>query len=83
MEKAVTAYEEKDTIFDKIVRKEIPCDQLYEDDYTLAFRDLNPVASKHFLVIPKNRDGLSSLFKAEEKHIEIMGRLLLTASIVA
>ena len=83
MEKAVAAYEEPITLFDRIVNGELPCDKLYEDDFTLAFRDLSPVAKTHFLVIPKDRNGLSSLFKAEERHIELMGRLLLTASIVA
>ena len=49
----------EDTIFDKIVRKEIPASVIYEDDKCLAFRDVAPVAKTHFLVIPKDRDGLS------------------------
>ena len=43
------------TIFDKIVSKTIPATILYEDDICLAFRDVNPVAKVHFLVIPKDR----------------------------
>ena len=41
------------TIFTKIINKEIPADILYEDENVLAFRDINPQAPTHFLVIPK------------------------------
>ena len=41
------------TIFSKIIAREIPADILYEDDTALAFRDINPVAPLHALVIPK------------------------------
>ena len=46
---------EEVTLFDKIVSKDIPATIIYEDDLCLAFRDIAPVASTHFLVIPKNR----------------------------
>ena len=59
VEKAQTATEEEVTIFDRIVKKEIPATVIYEDDLCLAFRDVNPVAKTHFLVIPKDRDGLT------------------------
>ena len=42
-----------DTIFTKIINKEIPADILYEDELALAFNDINPQAPIHFLVIPK------------------------------
>lgn len=42
-----------DTIFGKIIKHEIPADIIYEDDQCLAFRDVNPQAPVHFLVIPK------------------------------
>ncbi len=42
-----------DCIFCKIVRGEIPCTKVYEDEYTLAFKDINPKAPVHVLVIPK------------------------------
>jgi diadenosine tetraphosphate (Ap4A) HIT family hydrolase len=45
------------TIFDKILSKEIPATVVYEDDLVLAFKDINPQAPFHCLVIPKNRDG--------------------------
>ena len=41
------------TIFTKIINKEIPADILYENDSVIAFRDVNPQAPIHFLVIPK------------------------------
>ncbi|MCC7075575.1 MAG: histidine triad nucleotide-binding protein [Acidimicrobiia bacterium] len=47
-----TAYD-RDNIFAKILRGEIPCDRVYEDDHVLAFRDINPQAPVHVLVIPK------------------------------
>ena len=42
-------------IFAKILRGEIPCTKVHEDDHTLAFRDINPLAPFHVLVIPKGR----------------------------
>ncbi|GAU49583.1 hypothetical protein TSUD_140000 [Trifolium subterraneum] len=71
------------TIFDKIIKKEIPSTVVYEDDKVLAFRDIQPQGPTHILVIPKVRDGLTGLSKAEERHIDILGRLLLTAKLVA
>ena len=55
IEKAQTAAEEEITLFDKIIKKEIPATFIYEDDIAVAMRDLNPVAPIHFLVVPKNR----------------------------
>ncbi len=46
------AYDENN-IFAKILRGEIPCDKVYEDDHALAFRDINPQTPTHVLVIPK------------------------------
>lgn len=46
------AYDENN-IFAKILRGEIPCDKVYEDDHCLAFNDINPQAPVHVLVIPK------------------------------
>ncbi|KAH0454117.1 hypothetical protein IEQ34_016041 [Dendrobium chrysotoxum] len=71
------------TIFDKIIKKEIPATVVYEDDKTLAFRDINPQAPTHILIIPKVKDGLTGLSKAEERHVEILGYLLYVAKLVA
>lgn len=49
--------------FDKIIAKEIPSNVVYEDEKVLAFRDINPQAPVHVLVIPKIRDGLTGLDK--------------------
>ena len=73
---------DKNNIFAKILRKEIPCKKIYEDDYVLAFQDINPQKKVHVLVIPKgeyiNLDDFTS--KASEK--EIIG-LIKGISIVA
>ncbi|CAM8888814.1 unnamed protein product [Rhodiola kirilowii] len=71
------------TIFDKIISKEIPSAVVYEDDKALAFRDISPQAPVHVLVIPKSRDGLTHLGKAEERHESILGHLMYVARIVA
>lgn len=44
-----------ENIFAKILRGEIPCDKVYEDDYALAFKDIAPQAPTHILVIPKGK----------------------------
>ena len=62
---------DKNNIFAKILRGEIPCKKIYEDDYVLAFHDVNPQKKIHALVIPKgeyvNLDDFSS--NATEKEI--------------
>ncbi|CAN1173531.1 Adenylylsulfatase HINT1 [Linum perenne] len=80
---AAPAPSDSPTIFDKIINKEIPSNVVYEDDKVLAFRDINPQAPTHIVIIPKVKDGLSGLSKAEERHCEILGRLMYTAKLVA
>jgi histidine triad (HIT) family protein len=75
------AEEPTDTIFSKIIRKEIPADIVYEDNLALAFRDVNPQAPVHILVIPKQ--AIAKLADAESKDHALMGHLLLTAKRVA
>lgn len=70
-----------DTIFGKIIRREIPADIVYEDNLALAFRDINPQAPVHILVIPKQ--PIAKLADAESKDHALMGHLLLTAKRVA
>jgi len=70
-----------DTIFGKIIRKEIPADIVYEDNLALAFRDVNPQAPVHILVIPKQ--PIAKLADAESKDHALMGHLLLTVKRVA
>jgi histidine triad (HIT) family protein len=70
-----------ETIFSKIIRKEIPADIVYEDDLTLAFRDVNPQAPVHILVIPKQ--PIESIATATPEDAALLGQLLLTIKRVA
>jgi histidine triad (HIT) family protein len=70
-----------ETIFSKIIRKEIPADIVYEDDLALAFRDLNPQAPVHILVIPKQ--PIVSIAAARAEDAALLGHLLLTIARVA
>ncbi len=70
-----------DTIFGRMLRGEIPCDEVYSDQHCLAFRDIQPQAPVHVLVIP--RKPLESLRSAEEENAELLGHLLLVAARVA
>ncbi|XP_002735511.1 adenosine 5'-monophosphoramidase HINT1-like [Saccoglossus kowalevskii] len=79
--KARAAVPGGDTIFGKIIRKEIPCDLLYEDDQAIAFKDISPQAPTHFLVVPKK--ALEMLPKAEEEDTQMLGHLLMVAKKVA
>lgn len=63
---------DKDCIFCKIANKEIPCDFVYENNYVVAFNDLNPQAPNHILIIPK--EHFSSLNELEDE--KIMSELL-------
>lgn len=71
--------EDPDTIFDKILAKEIPSAIAKETDDVFAFKDINPAAPAHVLVIPKDRGGLSRLQRSSPDHVEILGKLLLAA----
>ena len=60
-----------DCIFCKIIRKELPAEIIYEDDYVLAFNDISPQAPIHFLVIPKTHyANLSEAALANEGIVE-------------
>ncbi len=70
-----------DTIFGRIERGEVPAEVVYEDDRALAFRDANPIAPTHLLVIP--RKPLEMLSSAEASDESLLGHLLLVANRVA
>ncbi|MAI37849.1 MULTISPECIES: histidine triad nucleotide-binding protein [Alteromonas] len=70
-----------DTIFTKIINKEIPADILYEDDMALAFKDINPQAPVHFLVIPKKAIATINDITADDR--EVVGHLSVVAAKVA
>ncbi len=67
-----------DTLFGKIIRREIPADIVYEDEHLLAFRDINPQAPVHVLFIPKT--PIATLNDLTPEHTELVGRLLLAAA---
>lgn len=71
----------QDTIFGKIIRREIPTNIVYEDDLVLAFRDVNPQAPVHILVIPKK--PIPKLADAEPDDTQLLGHLLQTVKKVA
>ena len=70
-----------DCLFCGIVEGRIPSDVVREDEHTVAFRDTNPQAPVHVLVIP--RKHVSSLDQADEDDSELLGGLLLAAGEVA
>lgn len=73
--------ETTETIFSKVIRREIPADIVYEDDLALAFKDINPQAPVHILLIPKK--PIAKLADAESQDHAVLGHLLLTAKRVA
>ena len=70
-----------DTVFGAIVRGEIPADIVYEDEQCVAFRDLNPQAPTHVLVIP--RIDITGLQEADQAEPSLLGHLMQVAQIVA
>lgn len=70
-----------ETIFSKIIRKEIPADIVYEDGLCLAFRDVNPQAPTHVLVIPKK--PIPKLAEATDEDQALLGHLLLKVKDIA
>jgi histidine triad (HIT) family protein len=68
-------------VFAKIIDREIPATIVYEDDQVLAFRDVNPKAPVHVLIVPKR--NIPRLAEAEPSDAPILGHLLLKAAEVA
>jgi histidine triad (HIT) family protein len=70
-----------DTIFTRIINREIPADIIYEDDVCLAFNDINPQAPVHFLIIPKK--PIPTINDLGEGDRQIAGHLLWAAARIA
>ncbi len=70
-----------ETIFSKIIRHELPADVVYEDNEIMAFRDINPQAPVHVLVVPKVEIETVNDIKPEQA--ELIGKLVLTAQKIA
>ena len=71
----------QETIFDKIISKEIPAEIVYEDDQCLAFKDVNPQAPVHILIIPKK--SIAKIADADLQDQNILGYLMLKAGEIA
>ena len=69
------------TIFKKIIDKEIPADIVYEDDLVLAFRDIEPQAPTHILIIPKKE--IPTVNDVSEADEQVLGRLMIVAAKIA
>ncbi len=64
-------------IFCRIAARELPAKLVYEDDEVVAFPDLHPIAPVHLLIVPK--EHFISLAEAQEKHVALLGKILLLA----
>ncbi|MCH7742151.1 MAG: histidine triad nucleotide-binding protein [Proteobacteria bacterium] len=71
----------EDCLFCKIISKDIPADIVYEDDKVLAFRDINPQAPIHILIIPHKH--ISTINDATTDDQELLGYMILTAARIA
>jgi histidine triad (HIT) family protein len=70
-----------DDLFLKIIKREIPAEIVYETDEILAFRDINPQAPVHILIIPK--EPIATLNELEPGHAGLVGKLVLAATDIA
>ncbi len=70
-----------DTIFGKILRKEIPAEILYEDEHSIVFQDIHPQAPTHLLIIP--RKPIANLAEAQDDDRFLLGHLLWVAKQIA
>ena len=70
-----------DTIFHKIMRREIPSEMVYEDDQCVAIRDISPAAPTHLLIIP--RETICNLMEATPEREQLLGHMLVVASKLA
>lgn len=70
-----------ETIFSKIIRKEIPATIVYEDELVIAFKDVNPQAPTHILIIPKK--PIPQLDNCTEADQALLGHLMLTIPKIA
>ena len=70
-----------DSIFQKIIDKEIPAEILFEDDKCLVFKDINPIAPIHVLIIPKKT--IEKISDSKKEDTELLGYLLLKAGDIA
>ena len=70
-----------DTLFAKIIRREIPAEIVYEDEHIVGFRDIHPQAPVHVLFVP--RRAIATLNDLDDADVEMIGRLVLAAAAYA
>ena len=71
----------EDTLFSRIINREIPADIVYEDDLCLAFNDISPQAPMHILIIPKK--PIVKVADAESDDAQLLGHLMIKAGEIA
>lgn len=71
----------EDCIFCKIIKGEIPSEKVYEDDEVLAFKDIQPAAPIHVLVIPKKH--ITNLMEISNEDSELMGKIVVVMQKIA
>ena len=72
---------EEETIFSQIINKKKPAEFIYEDEDVVAFKDINPQAPVHILIVPRKR--ISKLTAAEESDAAILGKMVIVARQIA
>ena len=68
-------------VFCKIIKRELPCSPIFEDEDIIAFHDIHPKADVHFLVIPKQH--IESMLVMQEGHQNLVGKIMFKASQIA
>jgi histidine triad (HIT) family protein len=68
-------------VFCKIIKKELPSDVVFENDNIIVFKDINPKATLHLLVVPK--EHIASIKELEEENKSLIGELILVAKKIA
>ncbi|MDD9898047.1 MAG: histidine triad nucleotide-binding protein [Candidatus Melainabacteria bacterium] len=72
---------DKDCLFCKIIAGEIPAEKIYENDYVLAFKDIQPASPHHYLIIPKiHKASLQEFVDGDQ---QVLGELMLAAPKIA
>tara|TARA_Y100001968_G_scaffold328294_1_gene375171 strand:+ start:3179 stop:3520 length:342 start_codon:yes stop_codon:yes gene_type:complete len=71
----------EETIFSRILKGEIPCDEVYSDELCIAFKDIEPQAPTHIIIIP--RKNIPSLKEIKDSDSSLLGHLLLTSTKIA
>jgi len=69
------------TLFEKIINRDIPADIIYEDDFSIVIKDIQPQAPTHLLIIPKK--VIPKLSDSSKDDQDVLGHLMLVAGIVA